>query len=152
MRAYLERAKQNKEYMSTGNNISRIVDILWPDFVYINECIFIKESYNKSHVQESEFVDKTSYEAFVNHIHLDQIYWGEPVDYYEVLQIALKVLDMWKIKLKNDCPNMKFILILSFNEEDCNLRFHRFRQNELPWINPDEIQKFEEGIMIVETN
>lgn len=53
---------------------------------------------------------------------------------YDWLRLGIYILDKWKSALKLKYPQYNSGLVLSFDEDDCVVRFHKKRENEVPWM------------------
>ena len=67
----------------------------------------------------------------------------------EGLQFAKKLMEMWATKLKLEFPQYKFSVILTFQDDDTIVRFHRLRDEETQWINIDKIEDYQEGVIVM---
>lgn len=106
----------------------------------------------EAHFKPNEhFQDRTEFEAFCNHIHIND-YFPEVGECPEKsLKLALKILKIWEEKLKVQFPDMKFHLIVSYDEFGAAIRFHKYRIEEGSWINIDNIEGYlENGVLIKE--
>jgi hypothetical protein len=133
---------------SQSSDIKKIIDLFCPSFIKKDDCIFLEESIKNSTVSQSDFQDKTSFEAFINHVHINDYISFMVNNPYEILNISIKVLEAWGYKLKFMYPDINFLLILSFDGEDCTLRFHTYRQDELNWIDIENLDGYSEGILL----
>lgn len=89
------------------------------------------------------FLDKTDLECDVNHIHIDK----SKKYRQDILKQGIKFsFELCKLLEKLG----KFEIILGYstsNFEECNIRFHKIRDDEIPYIG--EIEKFEDEAMLV---
>jgi len=127
--------------------------VIFPEFIEWDGCVLLRQSKKlrlPDKFQPDPFCpDRTSYEASFNHVHLDE-YMDEVRKYpYEGLRIGLKILNAWQLHLKNRFPAKKFVLILSFDGNDCVLRFHTCREGS-PWIDTSSLNDYEEGVLVLE--
>ena len=134
------------------SHTAKLLDFLWPEFININGCIVLAQQLEKSHVCQENFEDATAYEAFVNHVHLNDTELGEELNPLELLNIAMKITEIWQQKLARDFSDDKFLIILGFDEDEneATLRFHKVRDSQFPWINLEGIDKYAEPIMVIE--
>lgn len=143
----------NKEHSIKYHDKSELIDIVWPDFVEVEGCILIKkyiENNTKINIEHiiHQFGDRTGFEASESHVHMIDISKTFKKHPLEGLRFAKKLLEIWSVKLKIDFPEYEFILILTYHDDDTILRFHRLRESEETWININNIEDFEEGIII----
>lgn len=121
----------------------------WPSFYQIGDCILFDDNSEKVR-QMAHINDFTGFEAFHNHIHVDNIseaFINRPKDGF---RFSKMLFEIWESKLKRDFPNERFTLILSYDGKHSTLRFHKRRENEYPWIDKDKLEDFREAIMISE--
>jgi hypothetical protein len=67
----------------------------------------------------------------------------------EGLKFAKKIVEIWSSKLKIDFPSYKFIIILSYNDSDSIVRFHRYRDNEKPWADIENLETYQEESVLI---
>jgi hypothetical protein len=115
-------------------------------FIFNNECYVLKKVMERNkHMQETDFIDKTGYECFINSIHIDD-YINSDLLIQSILFIK-KILLRWN-KLNN---NLTLRLILSETDFGFNIKFHVVRANE-EWINPTTIVTRKEALLIIDSN
>lgn len=112
-------------------------------FIFHNGCYFLRSLYGiQSHISESDFIDATGYECFINSIHIDDYV---EIDLFEqAMLFADKLIELWKIQNNG----LILTVILSETEFGFNIKFHTCRKNE-QWINEDEMDKFEEAMILL---
>ena len=108
-----------------------------------NDCYFLETLFNQqSHIQQSDFIDKTGYECFINSIHIDDYV---EKDYFEqAILFASNLVELW------NCSNYgkKLLIIVSETDFGFNLKFHLKRESE-QWIDIKDINKFEEALIVI---
>lgn len=147
MKRLIEEAK-NQE--TNTQQIDRVQKLMWPEFAEANGCVFIADQYALGHSNQEAFEDETTFEAFVNHVHLNGDELDENLQPLDILTLALTMGEKWQSKLQKDFPNEKFLIILGFDEGEAILRFHKVRQSQSAWINIEGIEKYEEAILVLE--
>ena len=144
----------NKEHSFNYHDKSELIDVVWPNFVEVEGCILIKKhtedniEINFEHIIQ-QFGDRTGFEASESHVHMIDVSKTFKRHPLEGLRFAKKLLEMWSFKLKLDFPEYEFLLILTYHDDDTILRFHRIRESEETWININNIEDLEEGIIIM---
>ena len=132
---------------------SELIDIVWPNFVEVEECILINKDSDSifqidlEHIYK-QYGDKSGFEASVSHVHMIDISRTFKKHPLEGLKFAKKIMDMWARKLKIDFPNYKFVVILTFHDDDTIVRFHRLREEESAWVDIDNIEGYHEGVIV----
>lgn len=154
MLSHLEKLKELRIENTILLKYPEISWIIFPEFVEWDGCVLLRQEEQLSLPEKfnpNQFCpDRTGYEADINHVHLDD-YIDEIRSYpYEGLRIGLKIMNIWQLQLKSQFPSKKFILILTFDGEDCTLRFHTFREDALPWIDVKSLNDFNEGVAFLE--
>lgn len=150
--------KLSKVLSSVGKNefheYSELIDIIWPTFFEVDGCVLIQKdgeptrTLNEGHIL-NQFGDRTGFEAAESHVHMIDVSSFFVENPLEGLRFAMKIMSIWALKLKMDFPYYKFLIILSFHDDDTIIRFHRLRIDEKPWINIDRLDEYkEEGVMI----
>ncbi|WP_219836079.1 hypothetical protein [Paenibacillus sp. R14(2021)] len=133
---------------------TELINIVWPTFIEVEGCILLQNDLKPDRTINIEFVlkqfgDRSGFEASESHVHMIDVssfFIKQPL---EGLRFAMKLVDMWVVKLKLDFPDYSFLIILSFDGGDSIIRFHRIREDEEPWINIERIDEYkDEGISI----
>ncbi|XEC97301.1 hypothetical protein AB6A23_12535 [Paenibacillus tarimensis] len=133
---------------------SELINIVWPSFVEIDGCVLIQNEENPIKKLNMDFIleqfgDRTGFEAAENHVHMIDVSKFFEKHPYEGLRFAMKLVNIWAVKLKLDFPDYKFVIILSFQDDDSIIRFHRMRENEQPWVEIDNLDGYkDEGILV----
>ena len=117
-------------------------EILSGGFILDKECYFLKSLHKQqSHINQSDFTDKTGYECFINSIHFDDYV---SIDTFEqALLFSDSLVKLWNVQ--NNHSTLR--LILSETDFGFNLKFHLYRENK-QWIDENDIDKFEEAIIV----
>lgn len=131
----------------------KIQKFLSSKFVEWDGCILLQAVNDTSglgtkFIPNKYYQDRTEYEAFCNHIHVNDLF-PELEDFpQQSLKLALRIMEVWEGKLKNDFPSMSFHIVLSHDEFGSVLRFYKYRQEEGSWLNTDNINNYTEGILL----
>jgi hypothetical protein len=119
--------------------------------VVIDECYLLsKEAHNTINVAINDFPDKTGYECFINHIHIDDYVSEDLVN--QSISYASKVLHKWNEQQFDG----ELISIIGFDEDECSkkrgavVRFHYRRQNE-SWL-ADDLDGFDQAVMEISSS
>jgi hypothetical protein len=102
-------------------------------FMRFRGCVFLKREFKRSRVSQKHFPDKTGYECFVNHVHLD--YTGTRRSAMTCLAYGTKL----GIGLTKFAPRQRFQILASFSTDSisgCTVRFHLIRPGE-NWASDD---------------
>ena len=120
-----------------------------PPFRKVKDCIIISkksadelEPYLESVVQEV-YGDKTGYEASNTETRINCFFENE-ISEITGVKIALIVLEVWAMRLKEMEPESNFCLIMCSDEERVEIRFHKARNDEQGWLD-DDIEAYKDG-------
>ena len=148
MKRLLKDISNNPSVESLKFNFSELYDLFFPEFKKVKDCVII----SKKSVDELEMFfdrsvkacqDKTGYEAYSSETRIDCHFEGE-ISMMAGTQIALIVLEVWALRLKQMDPDSKFCLIMCSNEDRVEIRFHKVRENEIKWL-ADDIDSYQGG-------
>jgi hypothetical protein len=115
------------------------------DLVAVGDSVLLSEEFLRSgHISLKGFEDATGYECFINHVHLE---CGER---RPSLLKALGFVGALRRALEESYNREVFLIIASFSDGECTVRFHKQRQHET-WLagNLDSYQF--EAILEVQT-
>ena len=129
-------------------NFSELYDLFFPKFKKVKDCIIIsKKSVNRLEMFFDKamemYQDKTGYESSCSDTRIDCYFEGE-VSMMAGTQIALIVLEVWALRLKQMDPDSKFCLIMFSDEDHVEIRFHKFREDE-GMILADDLESYQDG-------
>ena len=99
----------------------RLARLLRAGFVKKHGCTLLKAPAAKSTPYEQAGMDRTGYEAFINHIHTRP--FSQAWEYAQRLTQRLKRQ-----------PG-RFAIIISFDGTEATVRFHRRRRGEPAWLD-----------------
>ncbi|SFO39209.1 hypothetical protein SAMN05421741_14917 [Paenimyroides ummariense] len=125
---------------------SQLQELLSEGFIEHNGCYLLKTLYKQNqHINKSDFPDSVSYECLINSVHVDDYV---DTDFFEqALLFSMKIIEIWNSKY----ADLRLNLILSQTDFGFNLKFHLHRKNE-QWINKNEIDNFEEALIVFSNN
>lgn len=125
--------------------------LLAPQFVEWDNCVLLVQDCDMSlperFIPNHFCPDRTGYEAGFNHVHLND--YIDEHDPLLVLKFGLEIIRVWRSSLKKQFPEKEFVLVLSFDGEECVLRFYMKRHDSIPWIDIHSLEEYQEGIMVV---
>ena len=148
MKKLLKDISNNPSVENLKFNFSELYNLFFPKFKKVKDCVIIAEE----SVDELEMFfdravkacqDKTGYEVDNTETRIDCHFEGE-VSMMAGTQIALIVLEIWSLRLKQMDPDSKFCLIMCSNEDRVEIRFHKVRENEIKWL-ADDINSYKGG-------
>jgi hypothetical protein len=122
---------------------AKLADLLSQGFVKKEGCYFLAVLYAGSlNARRDMFPDATGYEAYVNHLHIDDF-----TDDGDQLSICLLYLDhlthLWKTSEFSEVPIQADV---SYDGESCVVRFHALRIGE-QWQS-DNLEAYDESVFV----
>jgi len=125
-------------------NLEKVAD---GGMVLIDGCYFLCDQANgQTNVTIKDFQDRTGYECFINHIHVDDYVSGDLVN--QSIGYACRVFEKWN-EQKFDG---EFIAVIAFttnedtNEDEATVRFH-YRRKAESWLADDLDGYNDEGVL-----
>lgn len=147
MNRILRTHRRYLKYGRRGESSARVLDAILENGIsrahggYFLTALLAK----RSNAKPADFPDMTGYECFVNHLHLSGARGG-----LYTLAAAIKFSEALRTKLSACFPAGKFKIIISFTEDEANVRFHLSRVNE-NWLS-ENIDGYREAILVLESN
>jgi len=130
-------------------------NLLVSQIVEFEGCIFLEPLLKLSpNATLSLFPDRTGFECFVNHIHVeDYLDQNDGTNPTSNLQLASCIRFAMKLKerLGEYQSKGRFRVIITSDDETCTVRFHKIRENET-WLSEDLEQYREEAVGVIETD
>lgn len=122
--------------------------LFFPPFKQVKDCILISEkpvdkledTFDKA---VEMHMDKTGYEASSTETRIN-CFFENSISIELGAKIALMVLEVWRLQLKNMEPQSKFCLIMFCDEDHVEIRFHKIHENEKMWLNED-LESYKDG-------
>lgn len=122
-----------------------LLGIVSGGFVLHEECFFLKRLIqSQMHVRKSDFFDDVACECFVNSIHVDDYVEGDYL--VQAVLFMDEVFERW-IKYNSE---KTLVCIISQTEFGASIKFHVKRKGQ-KWIEENDVEKFEEAIVICES-
>ena len=148
MKKLLKDISNNPSVENLKFNFSELYNLFFPKFKKVKDCVIIAE---ESTSELEKFFDramemykyKICYESSNTDTRIDCYFEGK-VSMKARTQIALIVLEVWALRLKQMDPDSKFCLIMSSNEDRVEIKFHKIRKNEIKWLG-DDINSYKGG-------
>ena len=148
MKRLLKDISNNPSVESLKFNFSELYDLFFPKFKKVKDCIIIsKKSVNGLEMFFDKAMEmykyKICYESSCSDTRIDCYFEGK-VSMKARTQIALIVLEVWALRLKQMDPDSKFCLIMYGNEDRVEIRFHKVREDE-GMLLADDIDSYQGG-------
>jgi hypothetical protein len=120
-------------------------------FIEQEDCIFLARLRKASEVQRLDFPDRTGYECFVNHVHIEDYLENGGLPPLELLGRGMAFAGELAARLRQLRGTKHFrIIVASDGGASCTVRFHTIRHEE-EWIGKNLSGFKEEAIAVVET-
>ncbi len=97
-----------------------------------------------------DFPNRTSYECFVNHIHIEDYLENGGLPPLEMLGRGIALARELKARLSQQSGGKHFRIIVAFHGPTCTVRFHTIRPDEA-WMDKDAVGLGAEPVAILET-
>jgi hypothetical protein len=119
---------------------SELSNVLTAGFVEENGCVLLASQARRSNsaYNRAAIHDDTGYECFINHLHV------------ETLEEAFEFAQQLNKALSEQFAEI-FVVIVSFDEREATVRFHRLRPGEA-WLTDNLEEYTEEGIAVLDPN
>lgn len=129
----------------------RLLALLNEGFTDEEDCVFFARLKRESQVQKLDFPDRTAYECFVNHVHVEDYLENGGLPPLELLGRGLAFASELADRLHRLHGAKHFrIIVASDGGASCTVRFHTLRHEE-EWVGKNLNGFKEEAIAILET-
>jgi hypothetical protein len=128
----------------------KLLALLNAGFVEVDQCVFLVVLKKTASVQRLDFPDLTSYECFVNHIHIEEYLENGGLPPLEMLGRGLALAHELQTLLAKLHGTKHFRIIVAFPGPTCTVRFHTVRPDE-DWVDKDASGPGSEALAILET-
>ena len=129
-------------------NLHQLKSLLSPSLKKVRDCIIISEkSIDKLGASFDKIIktytDRTGYEASNTETRIND-YFQNDISMITGTQIALIVLNIWALQLKQIEFTSKFCLILCVDENHVEIRFHKIHHGESMWLE-ENLECYKDG-------
>ena len=114
----------------------KLLSILNEGFVEEAQCWFLSALRREVPVQRADFTDRTAFECFVNHIHVEEYLENGGLPPLEMLGRGIALAKELKARLTRRQGAEHFRIIVAFHGPTCTVRFHTIRPDE-KWVDKD---------------
>ncbi len=114
----------------------RLLKLLDGGFKEEEQCVFLSVLKNEAPVKRADFADRTAYECFVNHIHVEDYLENGGLPPLEMLGRGIALAREIRDRLARLHGAKHFRVIVAFDGMTCTVRFHMIRVDE-EWIDKD---------------
>jgi hypothetical protein len=128
--------------------VPRLAAILADGFLELGDCLVLAHEEGSVEAARIEsYPDATKFEAFINHLHLDdelELPAGDPLVLKQAGRYAAELAEL----LQGEYPDEAFVILIALGDS-CVVRFHKRRSGE-SWI-ADDLEGYEyEAVMVVD--
>jgi hypothetical protein len=114
----------------------KLVALLSGGFIEDEQCVFLSLLKKAAPVKRIDFPDRTKYECFVNHIHIEEYLENGGLPPLELLGRGFALARELKTQLSRLHGAKRFHIIVAFQGTGCTVRFHTVRPDE-EWIDKE---------------
>lgn len=136
----------NKIDLNTENSLPYpLKEFLNKGIVIIDDCFYFKDfatSYSE------DLFDKTGNECFNNKFYIDD--YVNVANKIETLRVGIRFVECLAHKL--EFYNLPFCIILSYHDNSVDVRFHKIRKDDMPYLDENINNYTEECILVVLVN
>ena len=114
-------------------------------------CLFLAQLRSRvPGVKLADFQNRTAYECYVNHIHVEDYSENGGFAPLVMLGRGMAVAQKIRDRLAAQQAGKHFQVIVNFDNEHCDVRFHAVRLDE-DWIGPDLEEYPQEALAVLDT-
>ena len=128
----------------------KLLALLTGGFAEEDECVFLSLLKQGVPVHRMDFPNRTAYECFVNHVHVEDYLENGGLPPLEMLGRGIALARELKARLSQLHGGRHFRIIVAFQGTTCTVRFHTIRADE-EWVDKDAAGIGLEPIAILET-
>lgn len=92
-----------------------LFELFWPSFILYESYVFLKEAFKKD--KFDELIQFNHNPEFWINFQLIDGFFDDPDEAEKSIPLAKKLVDIWKIKLKNEFPDLEFVVEFLDDEE-----------------------------------
>ena len=120
-------------------------------FTEEDDCVFFAQIKREAQVQKLDFPDRTAYECFVNHLHVEDYLENGGLPPLELLGRGIAFASELADRLHRLHGSRHFrVIVASDGGATCTVRFHTIRREE-QWAGKDLNGFKEEAVAVLET-
>jgi hypothetical protein len=128
----------SQQKSQTIRSIVELSELFSAPFHKVGDAIVVGDLASIEHHQSSFPDDPTGFEAFVNHFHLEDIFFGliSPVGTEReiLVHIGMSLITVWGDRMRDILGERQALFYLG-GQDTVALRFHIERQDGKPWID-----------------
>ena len=125
--------------------------LLESPFVEEEGCLFLAQLKARvPTVKLADFKNRTAFECYVNHIHVEDYSENGGFLPLPMLGYGMAVAQALRDRLTREKPEKQFHVIVNFDGDHCDVRFHSVRVDE-EWLGPDLEEYPQEALAVLDT-
>ena len=128
----------------------KLLAVLNGGFVDQDQCVFLSLLKTRAPVSRLDFPDRTAFECFVNHVHVEDYLENGGLPPLEMVGRGIALARELKDRLSHLHGRRNFRIIVAFDGLSCTVRFHTVRPDE-EWIDKDANGHRGEAVAVLET-
>lgn len=129
----------------------KLQQLLASPFVEEDGCLFLAQLRSRvPTVKLVDFLNRTACECYVNHIHVEDYSENGGFAPLPMLGYGMTVAQQLRDRLAAEKQGRHFHVIVNFDGDHCDVRFHMVRLDE-QWIGPDLEEYPQEALAVLDT-
>ena len=128
----------------------KLLALLNAGFVEMDQCVFLRVLKNEAPVKSIDFPNRTAYECFVNHVHIEDYLENGGLPPLKMLGRGIALARELKDRLSRLHGTRQFRIIVASPGPTCTVRFHTIRPDE-EWVDKDAVSPESEAMAILDT-
>jgi hypothetical protein len=114
-------------------------------------CLFLAQLKTRvPTVKLADIKNRTAFECYVNHIHVEDYSENGGFLPLPMLGYGMAVAQALRDRLAKEKPEKHFHVIVNFDGDHCDVRFHTVRVDE-EWLGPDLEEYPQEALAVLDT-
>jgi hypothetical protein len=150
MEALYQQVRQDNldDPKALSQKLQRLLD---SPFVDEDGCLFLAQLRSQvPTVKLADFRNRTAYECYVNHIHVEDYSENGGFAPLPMLGYGMAVAQAFRDRLIKERAGKPFHIIVNFDGDHCDVRFHTVRLDE-EWLSSDLEEYPQEALAILDT-
>jgi hypothetical protein len=129
----------------------KLQQLLASPFLEEESCVFLAQLRARvPTVKLADFQNRTAYECYVNHIQVEDYSENGGFLPLPMLGYGMAVAQSLRDRLVKEKQEKHFHVIVNFDGDHCDVRFHTVRLDE-EWLNPDLEEYTQEALAVLDT-
>lgn len=153
MNKKMEMALNELKLFENSIDYTIITEMTKTKFYEIEQCVLIDDGERKCNLDMKKifeiYGDRIGYEASCNEFRINDYIEDDDNLGIKVLAYALEVMKSWESELKKQFASYTFNILISYDGEYATLRVYKYREEEIEWIDIDDLERFKYEAILV---